>query len=296
MSDTSTNTGAPAEGSAPSALDDGGLSEFFSSAPSEPSAPVAEGASAQPAPAADPAAQPQQPAPVDPAVPPAPAPAPQAQPTVSPEDLAALRAEIARMNGNNGTPGDGTQPEPVDPLRAVPDYNMQIPVQLVQQFNDPDDNVRAAALSATISAVAKTVHNQVLTQMHANLDALRGEIPQMTTRMVTERQEGEAANRDFYGKYPAYNTPVLRPLVQMAVLHVGQANPQLAQNGWTPEFRDKVGEYLQQNVPLAPAAAPAPAAPKLPGATPPTMMGSGSRPAAPTLDGNAQALAEMFPV
>lgn len=290
MSDTGqTNTGAaPAAQGSESALTDTGLTEFFgpdsqSAAPAVEGAPAAQPASATPAPV------PAVPAPVAP-VPPVPAPAAAPAPNVS-EELLALRNEIAQLRPAPVGPDGKPVTAPPDPLRSVPDYQFTLPPALMEQLNAPEMETRSRALSATISAVGKTIHNQVLNQVQGLLAELSARIPSEAGRVMTESAEQQRVVTDFYGKYGQYNTPMLRPIVQLAVLEVGKANPALAANGWTPAFRDAVGAYLQQNVPIAPVpAAPAPG----PVAPPAMMGGGGARPVAPNLSGDEQALAEFF--
>lgn len=293
MSNPGTNSAPAPEAPASSALSDGGLSEMFSPEGQSGSATGTEGAQVQPVPVEP--GVPDQPEPVAPAAPVASAqPVPPADNTA--RELQALRDEISQLRNPPKLGPDG-KPEaaPPDPLRTVPDYNFDLPLPLMDQLNDPDPQVRKAALSATISATARVVHTQVLNQMQGLMREMMQAIPRMTGETLSETETQRQVTTDFYGKYGEYNTPMLRPLVQMALLEVAKANPDLAKRGWTPELRDKLGEFLKATVPVPARAAAGAVPPKAP-AAPPTLMGTGSRPAVPVVPGdeNGKALAEMF--
>lgn len=280
----SPNTPAAPGASDQSALTDTGLEEMFTGQPGTGTDTGVEGgAPPQPSPDAG-----QQTPPVDPAA----SAAPPVPPAPSPETLALREViETLKRTSQPKAGSDAAQPQAPDPLRDVPAYQFNLPPQVLNGLAHEDPAVRGQTLSAVISAVGRTIHQQVLNQVHANLDALRQTIPEAVYGTVSETEMQRTVNTDFYGKYPQYNTPMMRPLVQMALVQVAKANPALAANGWTPELRDAVGAYLQQQVPIAAKApAAAPAGPK----APPVLMGQGSRPAAPVVDGNQQALDEFF--
>jgi hypothetical protein len=180
-------------------------------------------------------------------------------------------------------------------LTDIPSYDIKLPDQLVEAMNSPDPAVRSHSLNAVISATMKTVHQQVYTQMKANLDALVQYVPQMIESHIQNSQTRQSVTTDFYGAYPQFDTPLLRPVVQLAFVEVVRANPALAQSGkWTPELRDAVGNYLKQHVPLGQQAPAAGAPPKTPPAPPPVFGGSARPAAGPVLTGQEAEIAAMF--
>jgi hypothetical protein len=286
---TPANSGPAVEGSSESALSDSGLNDFFSPEPT-PAAPVAEGAPAQPAPGTP--AAPVAPVPGAPPVPaPAPVPGPQGTPLAR-EDVDGLREAITQLAGA-GKPAEAAPPPP-NPLTDIPSYDIKLPDQLVEAMNSPDPAIRSQSLNAVISATMKTVHQQVYNQMKANIDAVVQYVPQMIEQHIQNSQTRQSVTTDFYGKYPQFDTPLLRPVVQLAFVEVIKAKPELAKAGkWTPELREAVGDYLKQHVPLG-AQAPAAQPPKTP-AAPPPVFGGGARPAAgPVLTGQEAEIASMF--
>lgn len=194
-----------------------------------------------------------------------PAQQPAAQPAVDP--VAAALAEQTRLlqqvvQGQQAPGGQpqGQQPaQPQDPLATVPEYDYQIPDQLVVALNSEDPVERKAALAATIKGVAQGIHRTVAQAVVQRLTQLEQSIPNSIQSRMVQAQQAQTVMTDFYGKFPQLNTPQLRQLVKTVAEEHMKAIPNVQ---WSPELRDAIGAkvlgVVSSIMPQGQVGAPAP--------------------------------------
>lgn len=190
-----------------------------------------------------------------------PAQQPAAQPAVDPvaaaiaEQTRLLQQVVQGQQTQGQQPAAQTQQQPQDPLAVMPDYDYQIPDQLVVALNSEDPAERKAALAATIKGVAQGIHRTVAQAVVARLVQLEQSIPNSIQGRMEQAQQAQTVMQDFYGKFPQLNTPQLRQLVKtVAAEHLSS----IPNAQWSPEMRDAIGaKVLGVLTSIAPQAQPA---------------------------------------
>lgn len=209
-----------------------------------------------------------------PVVPPAPVvPEPVAPPVASP---AADLAEAARAMHEAAAALKAPPQAPAAPLpdEFAPrgdddtplDYRqINIPEPILQAMASENPGERRAATTQLLSSAMATAHRMAVSQ---SLRMIRSEMaqafPTFVQRAIVQHQQQREVFEDFYKTFPDLSPPPIRNIIveQAQILQKQKGNP-----GWTPAFRDALGEHvramLRGFVPAAaaPAAAPAPAAP-----------------------------------
>ena len=241
----------------------------------------------------------------------APAAAPVAVPSVEPKiaepsEVQLLRAQVdqqgrliqafmARTQSPVAAPTSGVPP--AEDEVKVPDYNFNVPENLVEALANENAQVRRGALSALIQGTAQAVHREVI-------KAMRAEIPGRTRAVVREEQAANtgASNvfEDFYSKHPQFKTQEGMAIVGIASQEVMK---ETGLQDWSPTLRDAIAvraqKKLQALVPgmvAAPVAAPPVSAPPKAPPRQPASFAPGARPAAGKSGDIAQQVADMLGV
>lgn len=172
-----------------------------------------------------------------------------------------------------------TQPKPIesaqqaapqDALTVMPEYEYNIPDQLMASLNSEDPVERKQAMAGLIKGVARGIHQTLATAVIARLTTLEQNLPTQIGSYVTQSQQAQHVSTDFYGKFPQLNVPELRPLVQS----IAQAHMEATgQKEWTDKLRDEIGNLVIAKLAGAIPAAPAQAQPA---AAQPAMFGGNS--------------------
>lgn len=208
---------------------------------------------------------------------------PQPQPGVTPDPIAQVQQQIAGLTqvlSSQQAQTQAPQGEPAaDPLETVPEYNFDIPDQLVNMMASEDPAERKQAMASLVRGVSQTIHQQ-LTE---TIKGVRDSVPQSIGQAIQMQELSRTVNTDFYGKYPTLNTDQMRPIVKSTAEALMKQDIAMGiQPQWTPQFMERVGVAVNQL--LGPQAAPAavapnngvPAAPAAPAATePPAAFGAG---------------------
>ena len=197
-----------------------------------------------------------------------------AQQASSTDPLTEVKGQIAELT--NLLSSQATQQQNQEqqaeatPLDSVPDYNFEVPDQLVSMLASEDAGERKQAIAALVRGTAQTVHQQMLEVVKH----VQESVPNTIQQHVQQQQVQQQVNTEFYGKYPQLNNPNLRPVV--AKVAQGLMQQQLAvgiQPSWSPQFMEQVGGEVLKLLNMqqqAPAATPAPAVQP---ATTPAMFG-----------------------
>lgn len=239
---------------------------------------------AEQAPAPAPAAEA---APVAEVAPPAPStpppPAPQAELAQVVQDLRQTVQELPRAMAPPPQPQSAPQEDawiPRDGERALNyvDVMGQVPEAVYAGIRSENPAEQKAAVSQLMGIGMHVAHRLATKQA---VEQVRREMSQILPQFVNEQLRTydtmQRVYQDFYGKFPALSAPHFRGIVQQEAVKLSQ---QLGVSGWTPEFRDRLGEHvigvLRGAVPQAVVPQAAPATQAM-GATARPVMANGSR-------------------
>ena len=188
-----------------------------------------------------------------------------AQPSVSPDQTAAITAAISE-----GFRSAQPEPEPEQPAPGVDFSNVQVPQQIITAMEDDDPTVRLQGYQAFAAGLSTLVYQQTLQSVQQQMQTFAEAIPQYVQQQQTVTQQQQQVHDDFYGAFPQFDTPELRPTVMQVAAAVMQEQ---GATNWTPAIRDAVGARITAALQAVaqPASQPAPAPAKL------TSQSSGSR-------------------
>ena len=156
-----------------------------------------------------------------------------------------------------------------NPLEVVPEYDFEIPDQLLTMMASEDVSERKQAMGALTKGIAQTIHQQTMSVVADVIKTLQTDMPQNITQQLQQQQRQERIGNDFYNKYPNLNNESLKPVVGNVAKQLMQQDLLVGiQPNWTPEFMERVAqgvqELLGQTVTPAPIADPAPTPAKVP--------------------------------
>ncbi len=216
-------------------------------------------------------------------------------PEVVPDPLQAVRDQITDLTQAvtaQATPEAAPAPTPVDVYNEVPEYNFDIPDNLVTALNSEDPAERKIAIGSLMTGLSQTIHQQLSTVIRD----LRDSVPETINQHTQAIQQQQQIQSEFYGKYPQLNNASLRPLVHstaMTLMQQAQSTGQAV--GWTPEFMDSIGAKVLATLNAATGVAqaapvPVPMPVAVPPVSPPATFGGntggGANQAATMVRGN----------
>lgn len=163
---------------------------------------------------------------------------------------ARLERELAAANGqlqvyqqqyNRPQPGQEPQQPQAGGRKSVqertPNYQLSVPAQIIEGVASQDPATRASALQQFASGIARTVHQQVLTQM----DALEDSFPERAQSVYQVLNYQNAIFQDFYGNYTRLNDPSFHGLVKT----VGAEYFATQQDkSWNQKARDEIAKRV----------------------------------------------------
>lgn len=258
-------------GPAPSSPAEGGggmdhistdIQSVFEYDPFEPPAtPAPEPA---PAAAASPEPPPAEPTPVTPSVA-TPAPEPLAEAAAALRDAAQALPQAVREATAPARPA-APEADPWTPMvdgQAL-DYRQvfqQIPDSMLAGIRSENPVEQKAAIGSLLAVSATLAHRLAFKQATETVrNELAQALPTYVQSTLRSHREQEQVFQDFYSKYPQLSHPSIRPVVLTAAKELAA---QTGVRGWTPQFRDQLGEHVLNMLrgvasPAAPpAAAPA---------------------------------------
>lgn len=148
------------------------------------------------------------------------------------------------QQGQMGAQGQDQGESQSDP---IPNYQFQIPDQLIQMMDSDDPTQRKQAFSYMAQGVAQTVHQQVRQEYQQRLDSVRQELPQQVQQMQAAQEQQRQVFEDFYGTYQDLNRPELRPtIVNVAEAVATEFQQQGKPVQWGPEFKQAVANRTYQ--------------------------------------------------
>lgn len=217
-------------------------------------------------------------------------PQPAPQPAEESPELRALRAEFdAYKRGVESfqrQPAQPTeQPKQTNEPDPLPEYNFNIPQPLLDGLRSEDPAENMQAVQALVKGVAQTVHRTVRLELQSLRESMTSGLPQMVSSHIEQYNTGRQVYQDFYGTYPQYDKPELRPTVLAIAQEILQDR---AARGlpvaWNADLKKQVGDRMatlfgQQN--------PIPA-------KPPASITPGSRPGVSSGDAQARDIADTL--
>lgn len=149
------------------------------------------------------------------------------------------------QQGQTGAPQQGQDQS--QGQEALPNYQFQIPDELLQMMDSDDPAQRKQALTYLGQGVAQSVHQMVRQEMTDKMGRLQQELPQT----IQQQQAAQAQQRqifdDFYGTYQDLNRPELRPtIVEVAKAVAGEYQQKGMPVSWGPEFKQTVANRVYQ--------------------------------------------------
>ena len=191
----------------------------------------------------------------EPEAPVASAPEPEAP---APDPMAAVVSELTKLTERLAPPPATEAPtESAEPDNFFAD--IQVPVELLNAIRSDDPAQASMAFTAFAQGTMNTVYKRVRNELAEFVSQALPELIDSRTASVAETKRVE---QDFYGTYPQFNKPELKPLIaKIGAQIAAELGPNF--QGWNEHFRDLVGSralgLLAGIVPPA-AATPAPVA------------------------------------
>lgn len=171
----------------------------------------------------------------------------QAKPAQTGDDPELLKAALAEkdrlIRELQGAKATVKEPEPdklqVPAYLKMPEYNFNIPDQIVAGIESNDPVERRQALNALISGASRVVHEQVLMNVQSLVQEV---IPSLVQSMIQHRDVAQRVYSDFYNTHKDLNDPALYPLVQ----NVAQSMmTELGVYTWSPKLRDAIANRVR---------------------------------------------------
>jgi len=135
-----------------------------------------------------------------------------------------------------------------NPLENMPEYNFEIPDQLVNMMASEDPGERKRAMGALVKGVSQTIHQQVVDVIKHVQESMGGNI----TTQIQNHQAQQQVYNDFYGAYPHYNTPALRKVVHgMAIQLIQQDASMGVRTQWNKNFQQRLGDAVTNSLKAA---------------------------------------------
>lgn len=198
------------------------------------------------------------------------------------DELAQAKAIIANLQSLVQSQVQVQQPaaqpapteQPKNPLEVLPDYDFEMPDQLVTMLASEDPAERKQALASLTKGIAQTIHQQTMGTVAQVIKQMQTDIPQATMQQVQQQQMQDKVAGDFYGKFPHLDNPALKPSVRtIAETLMKQDLLVGVQPAWTEAFMDRVATGVQALFGQPAAAQPTTATPPV---TPPATFGGNS--------------------
>ena len=194
---------------------------------------------------------------------------------VQPDELAQAKVMIANLQNlvqSQAAPVQtpaaqpGGEQQPVNPLEVIPDYDFDMPDQLVTMLASEDPVERKQALNSLTKGIAQTVHQQTMKTVAGVITQMQTDIPNATMQQFQQQQLQSQVAGDFYGKFPNLNNDAIKPSVRQVAEQLMKSDLLLGiQPAWTPAFMDRVAAGVNalfgQPIPETPAPATPPVDP-----------------------------------
>jgi len=202
-----------------------------------------------------------------------PAPDPENNATVNPQvrsEVDSLKSQLAQYQAllsQRSASEASQQPDP-NAASQLPEYNFPVPPELVEALGSEDPALRTKGIQAMMTGTAMSVHQRMQGEFK---QLLQQGLPALLQQRETAAQQRATIESDFYNTFQDLNLPQLRPHIKTLAEQVVQ---ETGAQTWTAEIRDEVGRRAKKlfgHIGTSAASNP-----------PPQMMGSSTRPAAPS--------------
>jgi hypothetical protein len=147
--------------------------------------------------------------------------------------------------------------------KSLPQYQFQIPQEVMEKMGSDDPNQIRAGLSEFATGVASVAHYNVAMQFEERIAELEKQLLEKSVQQFRQTTQAEEAAKqtqktvfdDFYGKYPELNKPGLQEFVQMQAQQLAK---QYGVTGWSEQFRDTLGAHCKKLLGLGSGQGPSP--------------------------------------
>lgn len=187
-------------------------------------------------------------------------------PAAEDPNLALLRTQLAERDQEiNRLRTPIQQPQaPQQPQSGYqgPEFNFQVPPNLLAAIYSEDPLQRTQGLSAMMQGVARATFQTVMGQVQRYYTE---QVPAAIREAQANQAQAQQVHQDFYSSFPELSKPELRMLV------LGTAQQLIAETGaksWTPQLKAALGQRVKAVLGMGtPAATPVPVVPptRIPG-------------------------------
>lgn len=202
--------------------------------------------------------------------------------TPSPE-IVALQKQIETLQTKIAPEAEVETPVETDVGGAIPEYNFDIPDQLLAAMASEDPKDKKIGTMMLVRGVAQGIHKTIMTTMAQDVipRVIQGAV-EATRAQIAQEKQMEMMRNDFYSNHKDLDKPELKPFISQTSLMLMKEQNATA---WTPEFRDALANRVRgilQSVAGGAAKQPA------------ISTGSPTRVAAPMLDEQQKQMQDML--
>ncbi|MBA4275093.1 MAG: hypothetical protein C0436_05505, partial [Alphaproteobacteria bacterium] len=110
-------------------------------------------------------------------------------------------------------------------------------------MNSENPAERKQATTHLIASSMATAHRMAVAQAMRMMNAQVAQVlPNFVQEQITQHQQRQEIFQDFYGKFPDLSAPPIRNVI---VDQAKQLQQQMGNPGWTPAFRDALGQHVR---------------------------------------------------
>lgn len=180
-----------------------------------------------------------------------------------PADAAAAAGQQGGAPAAAKTPEQVRQERHERVAKSLPQYQFQIPQEVMDKMGSDDPNQIRAGLAEFATGVASVAHYNVAMQFEERIAELEKQLLEKSVQQFRQTTQAEEQAKktqktvfdDFYGKYPELNKPGLQQFVQMQAQQLAQ---QYGVTGWSEQFRDTLGAHCKKLLGLGSGQGPSP--------------------------------------
>ena len=124
----------------------------------------------------------------------------------------------------------------------IPSYLFDIPDQVVSMLGSEDPGEAKKGAAFLIASAGRSIHQSIRKEIVEKFaPAFQKIMLQQVFGSLQQKDTQNSVRTDFYGKFPQYDKPELRPVVQEAAKALAK---EMGVKQYGPEFRDALGERL----------------------------------------------------
>lgn len=131
--------------------------------------------------------------------------------------------------------------EKEDAGMKIPEYNFTIPDELVTKLTSDKVEDFKQGIGMLAKGLAGAIHAQMAGYFQEAYNPRFDTIPSMMMQAIEAHAKAKAISDDFYGNYPEYNHPQLKPIVKQLGNDLAK---KLNKSEWDEELRDAIAEQM----------------------------------------------------